>query len=299
MPERRPAGVDTVPLMSAILARKMWRTLEPYHGFIYFTPRATEAYAALGITGQAGYFASRAAAMGPVPAEVVVATFYNFNPALVREGIPAAWDTASPAAILEARLGAADLALRDALGDDAIRSDDMRAAADLARRATEGCTAEGRPLYAAHAALPWPDEPHLALWHAITLLREFRGDGHVAALVTEGMDGCEALVTHGAAGDPMIPLAVLKLTRGWSDEAWAAAGDRLRSRGWLDADDTLTAEGAAARDRLEAATDRLAMAPWLLLGEADSDRLRALVRPWSKAIVASEAFGRAAPPRRG
>ncbi len=276
--------------MTPILARKMWRTLEPYHGMIYFAPQATEAYAAIGVEGRAGYFASRSAAMGAVPAEVVIATFYNFDPRLVRAAIPAAWDAAAPAALVEARLGAADAALRAMVGDDALRSPEMAEAADLARLAAEGCTPEGRPLYAAHAALPWADEAHLVLWQAITRLREFRGDGHVAALVLEDMSPCEALVTHGAAGDGLVTLGVLKSSRGWSDEAWDAARAGLRDRGWLDGDDGLTAEGAAVRDRVEARTDELAMAPWRHLGEAGSDRLRHLVRPWSQAIVTSGAF---------
>jgi hypothetical protein len=270
--------------MDPVLARKMWRTLEPYHGFIYFSPRATEAYAALGITGRAGYFASRAAAMGPVPAEFVIATFYNFHPAIVRAAIPAAWEAAAPAAIVEARLQAVDATLRDALGD-AIGSDETRAAATSARRAAEACTPEGRPLFAAHAALPWADEPHLVLWQAVTQLREFRGDGHIAALVLEGLDGCEALVTHGADADSPVGLGILQDTRAWPDDEWDAARGRLRERGWLGDDDALTAEGEEARTRIEDRTDQLAMAPWLALGEDEADRLRATVRPWSRALA--------------
>jgi hypothetical protein len=277
---------------TATLARKMWRTLEPYHGLIYFTPRATAAYAALGVTGRAGYFASRAAAFGPVPAEVVIATFYNFEPGLVRAAIPGAWEITSPAALVDARLQAADAALRDAIGDEAAGSADMKAAAEAARRAAEACTPEGRPLFAAHAALPWADEPHLVLWQAVTQLREFRGDGHVAALVLEGIDGCEALVTHGAAGDNAIGLEVLRSSRAWPDAAWDAARARLRDRGWLDDDDGLTAEGAAVRDRVEQATDEAAMSPWRALGEDEADRLRATVRPWSRAIASSGVFAR-------
>jgi hypothetical protein len=276
--------------MTAVLARKMWRTLEPYHGLVYFTPHARTAYAALGVTGQAGYFASRAAPMGPVPAGVVIATFYNFDPGLVRAAVPAVWAAASPAAITAARLGAIDLALRDAVGDDAVASPEVVEAAGLARRAADACPPEGRPLYAAHADLAWPAEPHLVLWHAVTLLREFRGDGHVAALIAEGLDGCEALVTHGAMADVGLPAGILQTTRGWSDEAWAAAGDRLRDRGLLDGDWSLTAAGAAVRDRVEAVTDERAMAPWRRLGQDDADRLRTLVRPLSKAIAASGAF---------
>ncbi len=90
--------------VSPLVARKTWRTVEPCHGFIYFTVEAAEAYAELGVTGPMGYFASRAAALGAASAELVVATFYNFNPSLVRSVIPAAWDITTPEAMLEARL---------------------------------------------------------------------------------------------------------------------------------------------------------------------------------------------------
>ena len=276
--------------MSPTLARKMWRTLEPYHGLVYFTPHAAAEYGALGVTGRAGYFASRGAALGPVPAEVVIATFFNFEPGLVRSAIPAAWESAAPVALLDARLRAIDLGLRDALDPGALASDEMVWAAATARRAAEACNPEGRPLFAAHAALPWPDEPHRELWHAVTLLREYRGDGHVAALVCEGIDGCESLVTHGAADGELVTLRVLKSSRAWGDEAWDAARGRLRSRGWLDADDRLTPAGTEVRDRVERITDERAVVPWAAIGQEDADRLRATVRPWSRAIVESGAL---------
>lgn len=282
--------VISVPRMDTLMARKMWRTLEPYHSMIYFTPVATEAYEALGIRGFAGYFASRSAPMGAVSAEVVIATFYNFCPSLVHSAIPAAWEAASPAQLVEARLGVADVALRAQLGDEAVGSPEMRSAAALARQAAEACTAEGRPLYAGHAGLDWPDEPHLALWHALTLLREFRGDGHVAALLMADLSGCEALVTHGVQGDGALTPDVLKLTRGWSDEDWDAASERLRARGWMDEDDRFTPDGEAGRARVEQETDERAMNPWLALGEELCDQLRAQVRQWSRAIVTGGAF---------
>jgi hypothetical protein len=229
-----------------------------------------------------------------VPAEVVIATFYNFSPDYVRAAIPSAWAAASPAALVDARLEATDVALREALGEDMLASDEMAWAAGTARRAAEGCTPAGRPLYAGHASLPWAEEPHLVLWQAVTQLREFRGDGHVAALVLEGIDPCEALVTHGAAADNEITFGVLKSTRRWSDEDWDAARERLTDRGWLDGD-RLTAAGTEVRDRVEAVTDERAMAPWIHLGEEDADRLRATVRPWSRAIVSSGLLTR--PPR--
>lgn len=274
--------------MEPVLARKMWRTLEPYHGLVYFTPEATAVYAELGVEGQGGYFASRAAAMGPVPAEVVVATFFNFDPRLVHEAIPMAWNRASPERWTEARLVAVDRALRGILGEE-LDSSDLAEAAELARIASDGCTPQGRPLYAAHAALPWPEAPHLVLWHAITLLREFRGDGHVACLVADGFDGCQALVMHAATGE--VGAAALAGTRGWSEGAWQRAVSALADRGLVTADGELTEAGQAHRHAIEDRTDELAMAPWSYLGQERSDRLRSLVRPFSRAVVESGTFG--------
>jgi hypothetical protein len=268
-------------------ARKMWRTLEPYHGMIYFVPEATDAYAALGIEGRMGYFASRAAPMGTVSADVVIATFFNFHPALVRRAIPEAWRRADPEKILQARFEAADAALRRLLGD-AIGSGEMREAASLARDACDACTPEGRPLYAGHAALAWPDEPHLVLWHATSLLREYRGDGHIAAMTAEGVSGCEALIVH-AATDAFSP-AVLQASREWPDDEWDAARDALVARGWIDADGSLTDAGRAHRAWVEERTDVLASPPWTRIGEEACTRLRALVRPWSKAIGEAGTF---------
>jgi hypothetical protein len=274
--------------MEPVVARKMWRTLEPYHGLIYFAPEATAAYEALGVIGFDGYFASRAAAMGPVPAEVVVATFFNFNPDVVRSAIPAAWSAATPEQLVDARRAAADAALRRATGSD-LGSPEVARAAELARAAADGCTAPGRPLYAAHASLSWPSEPHLALWHAITLLREFRGDGHLAALVDAGLDGVDALVLHAASGE--VARAALQTTRGWRDEDWHASVDRLAARGVVDGEGAFTEVGAALRQHIEDRTDALALAPWEALGADGCDELRSLVRPLSRAIVEGGTFG--------
>ena len=274
-----------------VVARKTWRTLEPIHGLIYFAPEAAERYAALGIDARAGYFASRAAAMGPVPAEVVIATFFNFNPDLVRAGIPKAWEAASTDKILQARLDAADAALRRILGE-AIGTAEMKRAATLARTAAQAATdhLDGRPLFAGHARLEWPDEPHLVLWHAQTLLREYRGDGHVAALTIAGLSGIEALVVHAATGEVAAP--VLQVTRAWSDEQWARGVDVVRARGWLtDGDElALSDAGAAHRQEVEDATDRLAVDAYAALGDDGCAELRALARPLSKAVVDSRTF---------
>ncbi|GLW29296.1 SCO6745 family protein [Actinoplanes regularis] len=269
------------------LVRQAWRAAEPVHGMIYFVPEATERYAALGITGRAGYFASRAAALGPVGAEPVTAAFFNFNPRLVADALPAAWERATPAAVLAARSEAAGAALTRALGD-AVRGPAVVEAAGLARRAAEAAAAhpQGRPLFAAHAALPWPEQPHLVLWQAQTVLREFRGDGHVAALLLAGLTGLEALVLHAASGE--VPERFLRRSRGWSDEQWAGAVDGLRRRGLIEGDDpALSDDGRAQRDWIEAATDRLATPAYAVLGADGCSRLAELARPLSRAIVAA------------
>ena len=271
----------------ALLARKTWRTVEPLHGMIYFVPEAAEAYARVGITGTAGYFASRAAPMGAVTAEVVISTFFNFNPDLVRAAIPRAWEIASPDQMVTARFAAADAAIERILGSDVVASPDMARAAELARTAAEEAArhTEGRPLAAAHAELDWPAEPHLQLWHAQSILREFRGDAHIALLVTHGLSGLDALVTHAAAGD--VPKGALLATRAWSEDAWQRATDDLRRRGWLEAGDELrfSASGAQRRRDIEDRTDALAAAPYEALGQDRCAELRALVRPWSKAFA--------------
>jgi hypothetical protein len=263
----------------------MLRTLEPYHAWIYFVPEAREAYAELGVTdGRMGYFGSRSAPMGAVPADVVIATFFNFHPDLIRRHVPEVWTITSPDKLVAARLDGADAMLRRVLGD-ALASGEMQDASELARRAAEACRPEGRPLYAGHASLDWPDEAHLVLWHAQTLLREYRGDGHVASLTSAGLDACEALVTHGAAGE--IEPKVLQRSREWSDDEWLAATDRLRSRGWIDGEGSFTDLGCSRREEIERRTDELAMGPWEAIGEESCRRLRELVRPWSRALVES------------
>jgi hypothetical protein len=251
----------------------MWRLLEPYHALIYFAPEARELYDRAGLKGGwMGYFASRSAAMGPVPAGVVVATFYNFHPRMVQRAIPDAWRFSTPERVLHARYEAADRALRrllgSALGDGAVAE-----AAGLARRAASACDPAGRPLHAAHAELPWPDEPHLQLWHAATILREHRGDGHVATLVAEGVDGCQAHVMLVATGRSTSD--VQKQYRGWSDDEWADAADRLRGRGLVDGAGAFTTDGKRVRDHIEDRTDELALDPYATLGDDGVARLEA------------------------
>jgi hypothetical protein len=259
---------------------------------IYFVPEAAEEYATLGITGRDGYFASRAAPMGAVSAEVVIATFFNFNPELIHHAIPRAWATTAPEDLVAARFRAVDRAYRRLLGNDVVTSDAMTQAALLARRAAEVCSGavEGRPLCAGHARIPWPEEPHLVLWHAQAILREYRGDGHIALLLTHGLSGIDSLITHAAEG--AIPAQVLQSTRDWSDSRWHEAVESLQARGWLASGTELTFSewGAAQRAGIEEQTDVLAASPYAELGEGACAELRGLARPWSK--IVSEVFNR-------
>jgi hypothetical protein len=281
--------------VSAITARKTWRTLEPLHGMVYFAPEAEASYARLGIGGRAGYFASRSAPMGAVGAGTVVAAFFNFEPSLVHRSMDGVWDRTTPAAVLEARTEVAGAALRRMIGP-AADTDDVRTAADLARRAAlRACErTEGRPLFGGHADLPWPDAPLETLWHAQTLLREFRGDGHIALLVEHGISGIEALVLHEATAQ--LPTTLLKDTRGWTDDEWDAAAVTLRERGWLapgaSADHlALTDQGSRVRNAVEEATDRLAVRAYEAIGEDGCGTLRGLARPLSRTVVAASGLG--------
>src|SRR5205085_11694587 len=171
---------------------------------------------------------------------------------------PDAWALASPEDVLAARLRTADVALRRLVPEYVGSAEEAEAAA-LAREAAEAPALAGRPLYGALRSLPWPDPPHLQLWHACTLLREHRGDGHVAALTAAGLDGVEAHVTIAAAGG--IPRETLQANRKWSDDDWAAAEARLRSRGWLDTAGALTDAGRAGRAGGEARSGALVEHP--------------------------------------
>lgn len=260
-------------------ARQAWRRLEPVHGMIYFVPEAATRYKAMGLTGRSGYFTSRSAALGRPSPDVVIATFYNFNPDLVRRSLP--WDRVAPGQVLQARHEAAAEALRRA-GIHELPG--LLPVLALARRAAEAACdhPQGRPLFAAHAALPWPDDPVLQLWHAQTLLREFRGDSHVATLLSEGVNGLEALILHAASGE--VPKPFLTVSRAWPEDRWTAAEQALRDRCLLDGD-ALSPAGKALRRHIEDRTDTLAMPAYGALGEEDCERLADLARPFGRSVV--------------
>ncbi len=276
--------------MNPQTAGRAARQLETLHALCYFAPEVEAEIVELGMRpGRASYFAQRSAAMGRVGAGTVTATFFVFNPALVAKLVPACWDAVEPEAVLAARLRGVDKAYRRLVGDEALTDPGLAEAADLLRQAVTACDPAGRPLYAGHADLAWPEEPHLALWHGLTLLREYRGDGHIAALLSAGLTGLEALVSHTVTGTGFtVPAA--QLTRAWSEEQWGAACASLTERGLLDETHTLTADGEALRASIEAATDEMAVAPWDVIGEDGVKRLKEVGIPLVKTMLANGVY---------
>lgn len=260
------------------------------HAAYYFAPEHDATYRRLGLeAGPMCYLAGRAAPLGAVGAGVVSAAFFNFHPRLVAAALPRAWRLAAPERVLAVRPRIVDECLRRLLGTDALASAELAEAAELALRAVAGCRRHGRPMFSANADLPVPDLPHLRLWHAATLLREHRGDGHVAVLLQAGLDGLEALVSDTATGTNWKPY-FLQTQRGWTAEDWAAAADRLRERGVLDAAGELTERGFALRRDIEDATDRLDAEPYRSLGVDGTRRLTELAGAFSKRALAAGAL---------
>ncbi|MFC5181001.1 SCO6745 family protein [Actinomadura harenae] len=283
--------------MDESLTRRLWTLFEPVHGITYFAPECAEANKRVGLRGYwMGYFGSRAAPMGAVSPGVVTAVFHGFHPDRVRRAVPDAWSFASPEAILAARAEGAAAALRRIMPGVDEAAD---AARPLIERVVREADGAGRPLFAANRDLAWPDDPVAALWQGATALREERGDGHVAVLTAEGLDGCEANVLASATSADS-PGEWLRESRGWSEDEWAAAGRRLADRGLLDleagtneegsateegratAEGRATEEGRRLKAHIEARTDALASRPLRALD--DPERLARALRPVALAV---------------
>lgn len=273
--------------MSTPLARTAYETLEPYHVLAYFNPHLKAAMEQTGLDELGVYFGARGGPLGRCPSALVASTFFNFNPAYVAHGWTEALGVGLPA-VEAARSAALDRALHEALGE-LVSSPDLSTIVGALRVGIVEASYAGRPLAAAWAAALWPTEPHLQLWHATAVVREHRGDGHVAALVLADLGPVEALVFHEAPHpDPTVRRRTLGkrlslLTRGWSEEDWDDATDSLRRRGLLDAEGAISASGAELYARLEQQTDDAAASLWAEVPEA-AEMLR-LARPFVKAVI--------------
>jgi hypothetical protein len=253
------------------------------HAVTYFAPEARAALDGLGYRGfWMGYFAARSAPLGIVPTEVVTAIFYNFAPERVARALPAAWQIAGPEAALRARQDSAVAALRRyGLGGD----ENVGVAAELAGRAARQAPLDGRPLFAANLALTWPDDPLAALWHAATLLREQRGDAHVAVLIAAGVTGRECNVLQAAAGG--VPRDYIARTRDYDEAAWRHHEQRLAERGLLNDDGSLTPAGRELKDHIESRTDAIALSALGALSDDEVETLFRALTPITRAVVAA------------
>ena len=230
--------------------RSFWQAIEIIHDVVYFAPDTKQRYEAIGLKGYwMGYFASRSAALGTPTPELVIALFHGFAPRMVHRALPDAWSMASRDDVLATRYAAA----RDALAPGLADADVERLAKELTA-IWASLDFAGKGLAAAHASLPIPDDPVGRLWHAATVLREYRGDCHVALLTAAGLDGAaaNALAVADGRGAPNQ-----REMRGWTEDEWAEAYERLRRRAWTDEFATITDSGRAARAQIEDATDRV------------------------------------------
>ncbi len=274
-------------------ARRMWALYEPIHGVTYFTDEARQAGADAGYRGfWMSYFAFRAAPLGPVGPAVASAAFFGFHPSRAGRALPDAWSYAAPSQALDARVSGALAALHRIWGELA-GSTQLAEAAALARAAAEAADVAGRVLAAANQALPSPDGAAALLWQACTTLREHRGDGHNAALVTAGLNALEAHLIKAAADEVDEPS--LRSSRNWGDAAYAAASGSLRDRGLLERHGQLTAAGLDLHRHVEDQTDSAAELPWRTLGERASSRLVELLAPFTRAVVRAGGYPRRNP----
>ncbi len=266
-------------------ARRLWLSLETLHDVVYFAPAVRDAGVGLGLRGfWMTYFAFRAAPLGPVGPAAVIAAFAGFHPDMVGRALPDAWSRATPQACLTARAEVSAGALREAGADPA----DCRAAAGMLAPVAAAADATGRPLFAANATVPLPDDPVAALWQVATTLREHRGDGHVAALVAAGVSGIQAHLLQVATG--RFPGEVIRNARGWTEQDWADAAARLREFGLLteDAAPLLTKPGRALLADIETRTDHAAWVGGLAaLGEPAVDEVVSILRASVDAVRAS------------
>ncbi len=264
------------------------RAFEPVWGTCMRGPELLEAFSGFeGVVGLGRYFATRSAPLGAVPAEVVTAAFYNFAKEAIGPHIPAAWQVASPQQFLDAEFLGVGAALRRALADlpNLLVAEAAATLRSAALAAAEH--PEGRVLFAARSAMEWPDEPHLVLFHSQMMLREYRGDGHIAVLVSEGLSGAEAFALHLATG-PDLPVDLWRPSRSWPEETWQESLDSLQERGWLTGDGLVaTDEGRRARLAIEHATDVVDMLPYEAIGADGRDRLRAAAVTISEALDAA------------
>jgi hypothetical protein len=265
----RERSVTELQELEPRVARTLWKRLNAIHSLVYWDPEPAEELKNLGLRGWARYFASRSAALGPVSPSVVAAVFYGFNPHLVERALDKVWQRSAPLEILSARFRGVDRLMRRRLGN--LSGADVSFVAQAVAESMQRCGVGGKPLFAAHLGLEPPEEAHLALWHAATLYREYRGDAHVAVLVAHGLGPVESLVLDAATGG--APADFLRANRGWDDEQWGEGVRGLAARGLVSEHGAATSLGTRIRERVEEATDAASLEPWRAFSRPEVEEL--------------------------
>ncbi len=268
-------------------ALRLRRAIETFHAACYFAPEVIQPYRDAGLHPWNAYFAQRSAPLGAVNAAAVIATFSNFNPRLVERSIPSVREHISPTRATELRLEGTVAAIRR-LVPELPDNTTLTELGDVVAGTHPKLEYAGRPLAAAHAAIEPPSEPLAHLWWAVTVLREFRGDGHVAVLVTEDVGPIEALITSSGYGDGTVEF--YQKNRAWSLEEWETAVERCQSKGWIDHEGALTEAGRALRDRIETSTDQT-VAPVVDALGGELDRVIDAIKPNSREIYLNGGVG--------
>lgn len=266
------------------------QSIEIAFGTSALHPAVLAALQALGLdvhdVAEANYL-TRSAAMRTDNPAVVWSAFFNPHPDTFYRLIPSSWEITTFDAVLAAQADAIDKPFAEAVAS--MEPGELHELADLCRIAcvAANANAEGRPLFAGLASLPFPTEDHMMVWHAARLLREHRGDGHIAALVVEGLGRVDALVVHAA----MLPGFAdgLRRSRRWSMDEWNESMVSLRKRGWLTDDDepTFTDEGRARRQWIEDRTNELAAVAFDDIGNDGVDRFIELGTRYTAALNAA------------
>lgn len=274
--------------MDPSLVQLLHRVVQPIHSFVYFAPEPALEYAALGYDVDGGYFAGRGAALGPVSAAVITATFFNFAPDKVTAGTPLGWTRADTDAIQQARYRAVGAAL-GRLTPGVLSEAVIAEATNLCEQVCDRVGYEGKPLAAGNCAAVLTDDSLVRLWQLLTVVREWRGDAHIAVLTSEPLSALEALVLEGTRS---LPVALLRATRGWPDDAWDDTVSRFARLGLVTDDGELTPAGNQRREDIEQRTDRASAPLWETIGDEASTRLHHLLVPLRTAIVDNGGFGR-------
>lgn len=280
----QPAPPDTptpYPVANARPARRLRDACEPLAMHAVWSRMTNERLAAQGLNFLTGYVWGRAASLGEPPASLVVAAFAAFDAGLLTGLYEEARSHINRAALLAIRDEATIASLQQILGDE-----DVTFAVATLRRGLAAADATGRALFSGLLSLPWPEDPLGQLWRACDMVREHRGDSHIAAYITAGFDPVAMnILTELYVG---MPLGSYTASRGWSPDTIAATATRLQAQG-LVSDGALTPEGLRIRDEIEEHTDAMEQPIIDAIG-SDLDRLLEQLNRWSAACIAAGAF---------